>query len=43
MEKIAFRGALKITNENQALQYNLGVASLKSSSLALNKISVVGM
>ncbi|HAY3544287.1 TPA: translocation/assembly module TamB [Elizabethkingia anophelis] len=35
-------GALKITNENQALQYNLGVASLKSSSLALNKISVVG-
>ncbi|CDN73063.1 translocation/assembly module TamB domain-containing protein [Elizabethkingia anophelis] len=35
-------GALKITNENQALQYNLDVASLKSSSLALNKISVVG-
>ncbi|HFK5595555.1 TPA: translocation/assembly module TamB domain-containing protein [Elizabethkingia anophelis] len=35
-------GALKITNENQALQYNLSVASLKSSSLALNKISVVG-
>ncbi|WP_277496096.1 translocation/assembly module TamB domain-containing protein [Elizabethkingia anophelis] len=35
-------GALKITNENQALQYNLGVVSLKSSSLALNKISVVG-
>ncbi len=35
-------GTLKITNENQALQYNLGVASLKSSSLALNKISVVG-
>lgn len=33
---------MKITNENQALQYNLGVASLKSSSLALNKISVVG-
>nr|WP_199161937.1 translocation/assembly module TamB domain-containing protein [Elizabethkingia sp. ASV34] len=35
-------GTLKITNENQALQYNLDVASLKSSSLALNKISVVG-
>lgn len=33
---------MKITNENQALQYNLSVASLKSSSLALNKISVVG-
>jgi len=34
--------ALKITNENQALQYNLGVATLKSSSLALNKINVNG-
>ncbi|WP_278552061.1 translocation/assembly module TamB domain-containing protein [Elizabethkingia bruuniana] len=41
-EKSIQGGALKITNENQALQYNLGVASLKSSSLALNKISVVG-
>ncbi|MCL1666865.1 translocation/assembly module TamB domain-containing protein [Elizabethkingia ursingii] len=34
--------ALKITNENQALQYNLGIATLKSSSLALNKINVNG-
>ncbi|MFC0344287.1 translocation/assembly module TamB domain-containing protein [Epilithonimonas hispanica] len=33
---------LKITNENQALQYNLDVASLKSESFALNKVNVNG-
>ncbi|SDQ79581.1 Family of unknown function [Chryseobacterium soldanellicola] len=33
---------LKVTNENQALQYNLNVAALKSSSLALNKINIGG-
>lgn len=33
---------LKITNENQALQYNLDVASLKSESFALNKVSISG-
>ncbi len=34
--------SLKITNENQALQYALNVAALKSSSLALNKVSING-
>jgi len=34
--------SLKVTNENQALQYNLGVAALKSSSLALNKVNING-
>ncbi|WP_379964416.1 translocation/assembly module TamB domain-containing protein [Epilithonimonas sp. UC225_85] len=34
--------SLKITNENQALQYNLDVASLKSESFALNKVNVKG-
>lgn len=34
--------SLKVTNENQALQYNLNVAALKSSSLALNKINIGG-
>ncbi|MEY8761900.1 translocation/assembly module TamB domain-containing protein [Chryseobacterium tongliaoense] len=33
---------LKITNENQALQYNLGVVSLKSESFALNKVNING-
>ncbi|SHE59607.1 translocation/assembly module TamB domain-containing protein [Chryseobacterium takakiae] len=33
---------LQVTNENQALQYNLNVASLKSSSFALNKVNVGG-
>lgn len=33
---------LKITNENQALQYALNVAALKSSSLALNKVNING-
>ncbi len=33
---------LKVTNENQALQYNLSVAALKSSSFALNKVNVAG-
>lgn len=36
------KGALKVTNENQALQYSLNVAALKSSSLSLNKISIEG-
>lgn len=34
--------ALKVTNENQALQYNLNVAALKSSSLTLKKINIGG-
>ncbi len=34
--------SLKITNENQSLQYALNVAALKSSSLALNKVSING-
>ncbi|ROI00762.1 translocation/assembly module TamB domain-containing protein [Chryseobacterium daecheongense] len=34
--------SLKITNENQALQYNLDVASLKSESFALNKVNING-
>lgn len=34
--------SIKITNENQALQYNLDVAALKSSSIALNKVNVSG-
>jgi len=33
---------LKVTNENQALQYNLYVAGLKSSSFALNKVNIGG-
>lgn len=33
---------LKVTNENQALQYNLYVAGLKSSSFALNKVGITG-
>ncbi len=33
---------LKITNQNQALQYNLDVASLKSESFALNKVNLNG-
>ncbi|MDQ0592816.1 hypothetical protein QFZ37_001185 [Chryseobacterium ginsenosidimutans] len=33
---------LKVTNENQALQYNFYVAGLKSSSFALNKINIGG-
>jgi hypothetical protein len=33
---------LQVTNENQALQYNLNVASLKSSSFALNKVNIGG-
>ncbi|WP_374461721.1 translocation/assembly module TamB domain-containing protein [Chryseobacterium taeanense] len=33
---------LKVTNENQALQYNLNVAALKSSSFALNKVNIGG-
>lgn len=34
--------SLKVTNENQALQYNLNVAALKSSSFALNKVNIDG-
>ncbi|WP_144283647.1 translocation/assembly module TamB domain-containing protein [Chryseobacterium echinoideorum] len=34
--------SLKITNENQALQYNLNVTSLKSESFALNKVNING-
>ena len=34
--------SLKITNENQALQYNLNVGALQSSSFALNKINING-
>lgn len=34
--------AIRVTNENQALQYNVSVASLKSSSFALNKVNVGG-
>jgi len=34
--------ALRITNENQALQYNLDVAALKSESFALNKVNING-
>lgn len=33
---------LKVTNENQALQYNLNVAALKSSRFALNKVNIGG-
>lgn len=36
------KGSLKVTNENQALQYSLDVAAFKSSSFALNKVSVNG-
>lgn len=34
--------SLKITNQNQALQYNLDMAALKSESFALNKVNVNG-
>lgn len=34
--------SLKVTNENEALQYNLNVTALKSSSFALNKINIGG-
>jgi len=34
--------SLKITNENQALQYDLSVAALKSESFALNKVNING-
>ncbi len=34
--------SLKITNENQALQYSLDVAALKSESFALNKVNIHG-
>lgn len=34
--------SLQVTNENQALQYNLNVAALKSSSFALNKVNIGG-
>ncbi|KQR91970.1 cell envelope biogenesis protein AsmA [Chryseobacterium sp. Leaf180] len=34
--------SLKITNENNALQYQLGVASFKNESLAINKVAIVG-
>lgn len=34
--------ALRITNENQALQYNLNVAGLSSESFALDKLSIDG-
>jgi hypothetical protein len=34
--------SLKVTNENQALQYNFNVAALKSSSFALNKVNITG-
>lgn len=33
---------LKITNQNQALQYNLDVAALKSESFALKKVNING-
>lgn len=34
--------SLKITNENQALQYSLDVTTLKSESFALNKVNING-
>ncbi|WP_081411679.1 translocation/assembly module TamB domain-containing protein [Chryseobacterium gregarium] len=33
---------IRVTNENRALQYNLNVAALKSSSFALNKVNIGG-
>ena len=33
---------LKVTNDNQALQYNLDLAALKSESFAINKVNVNG-
>lgn len=36
------KGILKVTNENQALQYSLNVAALKSSSFSINKIDING-
>ncbi|OCK51375.1 cell envelope biogenesis protein AsmA [Chryseobacterium sp. CBo1] len=34
--------SLKVTNQNQALQYDLSVAALKSESFALNKVNING-
>ncbi|MGI9652878.1 translocation/assembly module TamB domain-containing protein [Chryseobacterium sp. RLHN22] len=34
--------SLKIANQNQALQYDLNVAALKSESFALNKVNING-
>lgn len=34
--------SLKIANQNQALQYDLSVAALKSESFALNKVNING-
>lgn len=34
--------SLKVTNDNQALQYNLDLAALKSESFAINKVNVNG-
>ena len=34
--------SLKITNQNQALQYDLSVAALKSESFAINKVNING-
>lgn len=34
--------SFKISNQNQALQYNLDVAALKSESFALNKVNING-
>ena len=34
--------SLEITNQNQALQYNLDVAALKSENFALNKVNING-
>lgn len=34
--------SLKVTNENQALQYDFNVNALKNSSLALNKVNING-
>ncbi|MGD1320583.1 translocation/assembly module TamB domain-containing protein [Chryseobacterium sp. 2R14A] len=34
--------SLKVTNQNQALQYDLSVAVLKSESFALNKVNING-
>ncbi len=41
-EYVVEDASLQITNENQALQYNLNVAGLNSESFALNKLSVSG-
>lgn len=34
--------SLKVTNQNQALQYDLSIAALKSESFALNKVNING-